>query len=178
MPTVGDASGPRRPAFVARARRRAPEEEPAAERDGEEQAASAGSGPSRVANLIKLVVFAWFSRWFIRYFEVDRSLRGEPGTPQISMTWLVLALCSLLPFVSVYLYASVWRRRILGEPLDLQNWQADSSTLVHGATVGLLFAWGFAIVAFFPGYGLKSLIIVAVGTVCTVALIDAVEGIF
>ncbi|KAJ1816649.1 hypothetical protein LPJ75_001956 [Coemansia sp. RSA 2598] len=134
--------------------------------------------PSRVANIVKLLVFAWLGRWVIRYFEVDRSLRGEPDTPHISMLWLGLTMASLLPFVSVYLYASVWRRRVLGEPLDLQNWQSSANTLVHAATAGLLLSWAFATVALFPGHGLKSLFIVLSCTICMVAITDAVEGIF
>ncbi|KAJ2223607.1 hypothetical protein IWW45_008303 [Coemansia sp. RSA 485] len=133
---------------------------------------------SRVANIIKLLVFVWLGRWVIRYFEVDRSLRGEPSTPHISMVWLGLSMLSLLPFVSVYLYASVWKRRVLGESLDLQNWQSSANSLVHAATIGLLFSWAFATIALFPGYGLKSIPIVMVCTVCLVAITDAVEGIF
>ncbi|KAJ2814836.1 hypothetical protein FBU31_007146 [Coemansia sp. 'formosensis'] len=133
---------------------------------------------SRLASAVKCVCFAWFGWWFMRYFEIDRSLRHEVGTPQISMFWLCLALIALLPFLGVYLYASVWRRRVLGEPLDLQDWQASASSLVHYATVGLLLAWAFAIVALFPGFGIKSVFIVAVGTVCLVALAGAIEGIF
>ncbi|KAJ2846701.1 hypothetical protein IWW36_004222 [Coemansia brasiliensis] len=136
------------------------------------------SSYSRIGNVVKLAAFGWFSWWFVQYFEIDRSLRQEPGTPQISMGWLYAAACSLLPFVFVYLYASVWRRRILGEPLDLQNWQASSSSLVHAATIGLLFAWIFAVTALFPGYGLKAVVIVIVSTICLVAMTDAVEGIF
>ncbi|KAJ2853484.1 hypothetical protein J3B02_003121, partial [Coemansia erecta] len=133
---------------------------------------------SRAVNVIKLLVFAWLSRWVIRYFEIDRSLCGEPNTPHISMLWVSLSIVSLLPFVSVYLYASVWRRRVLGEPLDLQNWQSSANSLVHAATLGLLFSWTFAIIAFFPGHGLKSILIVIACTVCMVAITDAVEGIF
>ncbi|KAJ1734266.1 hypothetical protein LPJ61_001170 [Coemansia biformis] len=140
-------------------------------------AARSEDSRSRVASLLKLGLFGWLCWWFIRYYEIDRSLRNEPGAPRISATWLGLALCSLLPFVLVYLYASVWRRRILREPLDLQNWQAGSSSLVHAATIGLLFAWIFAAIALFPGYGLGSLLIVAVVTICTVAMVDAAEGV-
>ncbi|KAJ2712534.1 hypothetical protein H4R19_002703 [Coemansia spiralis] len=135
------------------------------------------TGTSRVMGLVKLGVFGWLARWILRYYEIDRSLRREPGTPTISAAWLLLALCSLLPFVLVYLYASIWRRRILGEPLDLQNWQAGSSSLVHAATVGLLLAWAFAVIALFPGHGLSSILIVAAMTVCTVAVIDAAESV-
>ncbi|KAJ1898992.1 hypothetical protein LPJ66_002402 [Kickxella alabastrina] len=133
---------------------------------------------SRAVNIVKLAFFAWFGRWFVRYFEIDRSLRGEPNTPHISMFWLYLALGSLVPFVGVYLYASVWRRRVRGEPLDLQNWQTSASSMIRAATAGLLLAWAFAIVALFPGYGVKSIFIVAVSTVCPVALADALDGIF
>ncbi|KAJ2349508.1 hypothetical protein GGH92_002512 [Coemansia sp. RSA 2673] len=94
------------------------------------------------------------------------------------MFWLYLALVALLPFLGVYFYVSVWRRRVLGEPLDLQDWQTNANSLVHYATVGLLFAWAFAIVALFPGFGIKSVFIVAVATVCSVALAGAIEGIF
>ncbi|KAJ2046908.1 hypothetical protein GGI03_009237, partial [Coemansia sp. RSA 2337] len=133
---------------------------------------------SRLASAAKCACFAWFGWWFIRYFEIDRSLRHEAGTPHISMFWLYLALVALLPFLGVYFYVSVWRRRVLGEPLDLQDWQTNANSLVHYATVGLLFAWAFAIVALFPGFGIKSVFIVAVATVCSVALAGAIEGIF
>ncbi|ORX68637.1 hypothetical protein DL89DRAFT_268427, partial [Linderina pennispora] len=132
----------------------------------------------RIANILKLLLFGWFLRWFLRYFEVDRSLRGEPETPQISMTWMYLAAVAVLPFAGVYVFASIWKRRILGESLDLQNWQAGANSLVHIATTGLLLAWVFAVIGLFPGYGFKSLLITAVTTVCSVALADAVEGIF
>ncbi|KAJ1721684.1 hypothetical protein LPJ53_003811 [Coemansia erecta] len=150
----------------------------AREQEQEQEQQQASTETSRVANLVKLAVFIWFSRWFVRYFEIDRSLRGEANTPHISMFWLGLSVASAVPFAAVYLYASVWRRRVLGEPLDLQNWQASANRLVHAATVGLLLAWGFALLALFPGYGLKSVLIVAVCTVCLVAMADAVEGIF
>ncbi|KAI8325588.1 hypothetical protein GQ54DRAFT_205013 [Martensiomyces pterosporus] len=134
--------------------------------------------PSRIAHIVKFLVLAWFFQWFVRHFEIDRSLRHEPETPHISMTWLYLSMLALLPFVFVYFYASVWRRRVLGEPLDLQDWQASASVLVHVATIGLLFAWIFAVVALFPGYGFKSILITIVCTVCAVGLVDAIEGIF
>ncbi|KAJ2451663.1 hypothetical protein EV183_003439 [Coemansia sp. RSA 2336] len=182
-------------AFVAQARQRPAagsqqQQQPAVDPALQLPADSTGSGleppqqqglegdHSRIGNMIKLAAFGWFSWWFVHYFEIDRSLRQETGTPQISLGWLYAAACSLLPFVFVYLYASVWRRRILGEPLDLQNWQASSSSLVHAATIGLLFAWAFAVIALFPGYGLKSVVIVVVSTICMVAMTDAIEGIF
>ncbi|KAJ1750898.1 hypothetical protein H4R22_000479 [Coemansia sp. RSA 1290] len=182
-------------AFVAQARQRPAsrsqqQQQPAVDTARQLPADSTGSGLlesqqqspesdySRVGSMVKLAAFGWFSWWFVHYFEIDRSLRQEPGTPQISLGWLYAAACSLLPFVFVYLYASVWRRRILGEPLDLQNWQASSSSLVHAATIGLLFAWVFAVIALFPGYGLKSAVIVVVSTICLVAITDAIEGIF
>ncbi|KAJ2077647.1 hypothetical protein H4R24_005005 [Coemansia sp. RSA 988] len=135
-------------------------------------------GGSRIASMVKLGVFTWALRWAIRYFEIDRSLRQEQGTPHISRGWLSLALCSLLPFVFVYIYASVWRRRVLGEPLDLQDWRASSSSLVQAATIGLLLAWTLAIIALFPGHGLASFVIVAICTICWVAMLDAIESIF
>ncbi|KAJ2785491.1 hypothetical protein GGI15_001885 [Coemansia interrupta] len=155
----------------------APEAAPEGEA-GEHRQQEVPAESSRVANVVKLAVYIWFSRWFVRYFEIDRSLRGEASTPHISMFWLGLSAASAVPFVAVYLYASVWRRRVLGEPLDLQNWQASANRMVHAATVGLLLAWGCAVVALFPGYGLKSALIVAVCTVCLVAIADALEGIF
>ncbi|KAI9503347.1 hypothetical protein BX070DRAFT_225233 [Coemansia spiralis] len=133
---------------------------------------------SRIACVVKFVLFFIFTRWFIRYFEVDRSLRNEPGTPRIVMAWLYLALCSSMPFVFVYLYASIWRRRVLSEPLDLQHWQASCSSLVHVATIGLLLAWIFAFIALFPGFGLMSIVVVLVCTICAAAMVDAVDGIF
>ncbi|KAJ1834811.1 hypothetical protein LPJ63_001626 [Coemansia sp. RSA 2711] len=176
-------------AFIAQARQRSTQtaaaageasagcrNEPEPPRDAAGLAAATAA--SRITNLAKLVLFAWLGWWVVRYFEVDRSLRGEPETPHVSMAWLYAALCSLLPFTCVYLYASVWRRRVLGEPLDLQNWQASSSSLVHAATIGLLLAWLFAAIALFPGFGLKSVVIVAVCTICAVAMMDALEGIF
>ncbi|PIA16276.1 hypothetical protein COEREDRAFT_81262 [Coemansia reversa NRRL 1564] len=132
----------------------------------------------KIASIIKLGIFTWALRWVIRYFEIDRSLRQEQDTPQISQGWLFLALCSLIPFVFVYVYASVWRRRVLGEPLNLQDWRASSSSLVHAATIGLLLAWSFAIIALFPGHGLSSFVIVVFFTICWVAIVDAIEGIF
>ncbi|KAJ2762165.1 hypothetical protein IWQ56_005104 [Coemansia nantahalensis] len=137
-----------------------------------------GTAGLRIANVLKLGVFGWLARWILRFYEIDRSLRNEPGTPRISTAWLGLAFCSLLPFVFVYLYASIWRRRVLGEPLDLQDWQAGSNPLVHAATIGLLLAWAFAIIALFPGYGMSSVLIVAVMTICAVAMADAAEGVF
>ncbi|KAJ2281762.1 hypothetical protein EV176_000248 [Coemansia sp. RSA 451] len=139
---------------------------------------SSNIGSSRILNIVKLGLWLWFLWWFVRYYELDRSLRNEPHTPRISMFWLYAAICSMLPFLYVYLYASVWRRRILGEPLDLDNWQADSNRLVYAATLGLLLAWIFAVVALFPGFGISSILIVAVCTVCFVAMTGAVESIF
>ncbi|KAJ2804468.1 hypothetical protein H4R20_002497 [Coemansia guatemalensis] len=182
--------GSKQTAFVAQARQRPEHQTGTTENDAVVTSQDSGTGSSsptdgtaevsgsRIASMAKLGVFTWALQWVIRYFEIDRSLRQEQGTPHISRGWLLLALCSLLPFVFVYIYASVWRRRVLGEPLDLQDWRASSSSLVHAATIGLLLAWSFAIIALFPGHGLASFIIVAVCTICWVAIVDAVEGIF
>ncbi|KAJ1862231.1 hypothetical protein LPJ73_000811 [Coemansia sp. RSA 2703] len=156
----------------------APADEGSAGGQEQQQVQRVATETSRVANVVKLAVYIWFSRWFVRYFEIDRSVRGEADTPHISMFWLGVSAVSAVPFVAVYLYASVWRRRVLGEALDLQNWQTSANRMVHAATVGLLLAWGFAVVGLFPGYGVKSVVIVAVSTVCMVAMADAVEGIF
>ncbi|KAJ2514736.1 hypothetical protein H4217_005584 [Coemansia sp. RSA 1939] len=136
------------------------------------------SSPSRIACLVKFGLFFFFARWVLRKFEIDRSLRKEPGAPHIAMFWMWLAFLSSLPFVLVYLYASIWRRRVLGEPLDLQNWQADCSTLVHVATVGLLAACGFAFAGLYPGFGLLSIVIIGVCVACTAAMVDAVDAFF
>ncbi|KAJ2506875.1 hypothetical protein GGH95_001092 [Coemansia sp. RSA 1836] len=169
--------------FIAQARQRTGAQQPVVVDEAEvvrpaPAERSEADTSSRLGSAAKSVCFAWFGWWFIRYFEIDRSLRGEPDTPHISMFWLYLALIALLPFLGVYFYASVWRRRVLGEPLDLQDWQASANSLVHYATVGLLFAWAFATIALFPGFGVKSIVIVAVTTVTSVALAGAVEGIF
>ncbi|KAJ2609172.1 hypothetical protein H4S08_004168 [Coemansia sp. RSA 1365] len=185
-----DKQSSRQPAFVAQALQKSDHQTAVTQNDTMPNSQSDSARPSlaadamaeargvRVASIIKLGIFTWALRWVIRYFEIDRSLRREQDTPQISQRWLFLALCSLLPFVFVYLYASVWRRRVLGEPLDLQDWRASSSSLVHGATIGLLLAWCFAIIALFPGHGLTSFFIVLSLTICWVAIVDAIEGIF
>ncbi|KAJ2777193.1 hypothetical protein H4R18_005273 [Coemansia javaensis] len=169
---MGGAAQPG-PAYVAQVRR----PEPPRGGSGTPEAAEGGRRRSRLASLAKLGLFSWFGRWFIRYYEIDRSLRKEPGTPRISTGWLGLALLSLGPFVLAYLYASVWRRRVRRRPLDLQNWQAGSSLLVRAATGGLLLAWVSATIALFPGYGMASVLIVAVATGCAVAIADAAEGV-
>ncbi|KAJ2028992.1 hypothetical protein IWW57_001906 [Coemansia sp. S610] len=181
--TAVGGGGKPQAAFIARARQRTSAQQPVLD----DRAKAAGSAPaehseasfsSRLASVAKCICFGWFGWRFLRYFEIDRSLRHEADAPHISLFWLYLALLALLPFLGVYFYASVWRRRVLGEPLNLQDWQASANSLVHYATVGLLLAWVFATVALYPGFGIKSVFIVAVSTVCSVALAGAIEGIF
>ncbi|KAJ2746737.1 hypothetical protein GGI20_001067 [Coemansia sp. BCRC 34301] len=176
-------SGAPQAIFIAQARQRTGAQQPAKSDEANvvkpaPSERNEASASSRLGSAAKGACFTWFGWWFIRYFEIDRSLRHEADTPHISMLWMYLALIALLPFLGVYFYASIWRRRVLGEPLDLQDWQAGSSLLVRYATVGLLLAWTFATIALFPGFGIKSIVIVAVTTVTSVALAGAIEGVF